>query len=73
MLAEEGSPMILAEINCDGAAGIAQEFGIEGYPTIKYFRQGVARDYTGSRQVSTISCVLLFAAYGWEYLPTSHV
>ncbi|CDR97960.1 protein disulfide-isomerase, putative [Babesia bigemina] len=53
-LAEEGSEVVLAEINCDGAVGVAQEFGVEGYPTLKFFRKGVARSYTGSRQADGI-------------------
>lgn len=54
LLREEGSPIILAEINCDGAPGISQEFKIEGYPTLKFYRNGVARDYSGNRQADGI-------------------
>ncbi|GBE62549.1 disulfide isomerase [Babesia ovata] len=53
-LADEGSEVVLAEVNCDGAVGVAQEFGVEGYPTLKFFRHGVARNYTGSRQAEGI-------------------
>ncbi|GFE55510.1 disulfide isomerase [Babesia ovis] len=53
-LKEEGVEIILAELNCDGAPAVAQEFGIEGYPTIKFFRKGNAREYNGTRQVDGI-------------------
>ncbi|KAK1442343.1 protein disulfide isomerase [Babesia gibsoni] len=53
-LAEEGSSMVLAEINCDESPNVAQEFAIEGYPTLKYFRKAAPRDYTGPRQAEGI-------------------
>nr|BAN65209.1 protein disulfide-isomerase [Babesia bovis] len=53
-LSEEGSEIILAELNCDGAPTVAQEFGIEGYPTIKFFRKGNPREYDGTRQADGI-------------------
>ncbi|GIX64903.1 disulfide isomerase [Babesia caballi] len=53
-LTEEGSEVILAELNCDSAPAVAQEFGIEGYPTLKFFRKGTPRDYSGTRQAEGI-------------------
>ena len=31
-----------------------QEFGVQGFPTIKFFRDGVASDYNGPRETEGI-------------------
>jgi protein disulfide isomerase len=46
--------MKLGTIDCTVEKRIAQRFGVRGYPTIKFWRDGEARDYRGARDVDSI-------------------
>ncbi len=45
---------VLAKIDCtlETAKELCQEFGVRGYPTLKFFKKGVPQDYTGPREAS---------------------
>lgn len=36
-------------MNCDEAKALAQEMGIKGYPTVRFFHKGRMTDYAGPR------------------------
>ncbi|ORX50846.1 protein disulfide isomerase, partial [Hesseltinella vesiculosa] len=40
----------LAKVDCTENQDVCQEYGVQGYPTLKVFRQGEASEYKGSRQ-----------------------
>ena len=42
-------PLKLAKVDATVATGIAKTFGISGFPTIKYFKNGSPSDYDGGR------------------------
>ncbi|CED84486.1 Protein disulfide isomerase (prolyl 4-hydroxylase beta subunit) [Phaffia rhodozyma] len=44
----------LAKIDCTVEADLCQEFGIQGYPTLKVFNNGQESDYTGPRKADGI-------------------
>ena len=46
--------MKLAKVDATENKDLAQKFGVKGYPTLKYFKNGVAGDYTGGRTAETI-------------------
>ena len=46
-LSEEGSDIKLAKVDATEEADLAQEHDVRGYPTIKFFKNGVPLDYTG--------------------------
>ena len=46
--------MKLAKVDATENKDLAQKFGVKGYPTLKYFKNGVAGDYTGGRTADTI-------------------
>nr|XP_057924586.1 protein disulfide-isomerase [Doryrhamphus excisus] len=57
MLKEEGSEIRLGKVDATEESDLAQEFGVRGYPTIKFFKGGdkeSARDYSAGRQADDI-------------------
>lgn len=46
-LADEGSAIKLAKVDATEEGDLAGEFGVRGYPTIKFFKNGEASDYGG--------------------------
>ena len=49
-LAKKGSKVVLAEIDATKEEEIAQNYEIEGFPTIKLFRNGNPEDYNNGRE-----------------------
>lgn len=52
-LRAEGSEIRLAKVDATEESDLAQQFGVRGYPTIKFFRNGdraAPREYTGERR-----------------------
>lgn len=41
--------VVIADVDCTVHAQLCQRNGVKGYPTIKYYIDGVARDYNGPR------------------------
>ncbi|KAK2714493.1 protein disulfide-isomerase-like [Artemia franciscana] len=48
-LASDGSPIKLAKVNAIEEQELAEEHGIRGFPTLKFFRNGKPSEYTGGR------------------------
>nr|XP_038021213.1 protein disulfide-isomerase [Anas platyrhynchos] len=56
-LREEGSEIRLAKVDATEESELAQQFGVRGYPTIKFFRNGdraAPREYTAGREADDI-------------------
>lgn len=53
-LAESKSPIKLGKVDATEEQSLAEEFGIRGYPTLKFFRSGSPIDYNGGRQAEEI-------------------
>lgn len=56
-LKAEGSEIRLAKVDATEEAELAQQFGVRGYPTIKFFRNGdkaAPREYTAGREADDI-------------------
>jgi len=53
-LNEKGSSVKLAKVDATENKDVATKFGVKGYPTLKYFKDGVAQEYTGGRTADTI-------------------
>jgi len=53
---DENDDIIIADIDATAAQDIAQKFGVQGYPTIKYFPKGstTPEEYDGGRSADTI-------------------
>ena len=58
---KDGSSIKLAKIDATVEKDLASKFGVRGYPTLKFFKNGKPTDYNGPRQaaVSTIANYLL--------------
>lgn len=48
-LEEAGSSVKLAKVDATVHKDLGTKFGVKGYPTLKFFKNGVAIDYAGPR------------------------
>jgi len=53
-LAEKDSPILLGKVDATEEGKLAEQFGVRGYPTLKFFRNGKPLEYTGGRTSDTI-------------------
>merc|ERR1712192_100667 len=53
-LAEAGSSVKLAKVDATENKELGTKFGVKGYPTLKWFQDGVAQEYSGGRTADTI-------------------
>lgn len=44
----------VAAIDCDANKGVAQDFGVKGFPAVKFIYKGRAWDYAGERKAAGI-------------------
>jgi len=54
ILSEKNSAAKLAKVDATEHKELSQQFGVKGYPTLKFFKNGVAQEYTGGRTADTI-------------------
>lgn len=54
MLQEQNSPVKLARVDASTETDLAEENGVRGYPTIKFYRYGYSTEYDGSRGASDL-------------------
>jgi len=54
MLKEAGSDIKLAKVDATVETSLGEKFSVQGYPTLKFFRNGVPSDYGGGRTAADI-------------------
>ncbi|KAK8813265.1 hypothetical protein WA158_002857 [Blastocystis sp. Blastoise] len=50
----EEADVVIAELDADKYHDIGQKFGVTGFPTIKFFKNGEVIDYNGARDVDAL-------------------
>lgn len=53
-LAKNDPPVHIAKVDATENTKLAQKYGVQGYPTLKYFVSGEATEYTGGRTEDSI-------------------
>jgi len=53
-LATQGGSSVLAKVDCTIHSGLQNRFAIQGFPTLKFFRNGTPIDYEGGRTAADI-------------------
>jgi protein disulfide-isomerase A1 len=53
-LKEKGSKIVLAKVDCTKEESLARDHGIQGFPTLKFFRNGNAIPFEGERKAASI-------------------
>jgi protein disulfide-isomerase A1 len=51
---QENLPFVIAEIDATTSPNMARKYGISGYPTIKFFLNGLAIDYNKERKIDAM-------------------
>lgn len=54
MLQSQNSPVKLAKVDASAETDLAEENGVRGYPTIKFYNNGYSTEYDGSRSASDL-------------------
>jgi thioredoxin-like negative regulator of GroEL len=48
------SSVFIADVNCTDEDGLCQKMGVQGYPTIKVFKDGEVSNYEGGRELDEL-------------------
>jgi len=53
-LAEQDPPRYLAKVDATENKAVGERFGVKGFPTLYFFKNGIQQEYTGGRTADTI-------------------
>merc|ERR1712047_238916 len=53
-LKSSGNTAVIAKVDATQEGELARKYDVNGYPTLKYFKKGVAFDYKGGRETHQI-------------------
>lgn len=54
LLQQQNSPVKLAKVDATAETDLAEQNGVRGYPTIKFYKYGYSTEYDGTRSANDI-------------------
>lgn len=56
-LAEQAPEVVLAKVDATEESALAEQYGVQGFPTLIWFHEGKESEYDGGRDECVLPCI----------------